>query len=146
MCPVALTDTVTVTYTAALETGEVIDRQYETDPITVAIGSGHLCKAVEACLFGMEPGQCRVIRVEPEDAYGPHREELVQQIPLAHFQGKFSPQPGMILSLTVDRDGEPHKVPATVTRVQNETVTVDYNHPLAGQAIVYTVTLVSINT
>ena len=64
------------------------------------------CKAVEACLFGMEPGDNRVIRVEPEDAYGPHIEALVQEIPLANFQGKFEPQPGMILSLTVDQDGE----------------------------------------
>ncbi|MCI5211608.1 MAG: peptidylprolyl isomerase [Candidatus Electrothrix sp. ATG2] len=146
MCPVALTDTVTVNYTASLETGEVIEQQYATEPLTVSIGSGALCKAVEACLFGMEPGQSRVIRVEPEDAYGLHHKELVQQIPLAHFQGKLDPKPGMILSLNVDRDGEQHKVPATITEVHEESITVDYNHPLAGRAIVYEVTLVSISS
>ncbi|WP_339133645.1 MAG: peptidylprolyl isomerase [Candidatus Electrothrix sp. GW3-4] len=146
MCPVALTDTVTITYTASLETGEVIEKRDESDPATVAIGSGTLCKAVEACLFGMEPGQSRVIRVEPEDAYGTHHKELVQQIPLAHFQGKLEPKPGMVLSLAVDRDGEQYKVPATITKVHEDAITVDYNHPLAGRPVVYEVALIRINS
>jgi FKBP-type peptidyl-prolyl cis-trans isomerase 2 len=142
MPPVALTDTVTIRYTAALEDGELIEK---TDkPVTVAIGSGTICPAVEACLFGMEPGQTRVIRVQPEDAYGLHRPELVQDIPLAAFQGKLVPQSGMILSLNVQREGQNCHVPATVTAVRNNIVTVDYNHPLAGQIIVYTVHLISI--
>ena len=146
MCPVALTDTVTVTYTASLETGELIEKRDEKNPATVSIGSGVLCKAVEACLFGMEPGQSRVIRVEPEDAYGPRHKDLIQCLPLEHFQDRLSPQAGMILSLTVERDGEQHKVPATVTEVHDNAVTVDYNHPLAGRVIVYEVTLLSINS
>jgi FKBP-type peptidyl-prolyl cis-trans isomerase 2 len=146
MCPVALTDTVTVTYTASLETGEVIEKRDETNPATVSIGSGVLCQAAEACLFGMEPGQRRVIRVDPEDAYGLHQKELVQQIPLAHFQGKLDPKPGMILSLAVDKDGEQHQVPATITEVHEDNITVDYNHPLAGLPIVYQVTLITINS
>ncbi|MCI5221914.1 MAG: peptidylprolyl isomerase [Candidatus Electrothrix sp. AR4] len=146
MCPVALTDTVTVNYTASLDNGEVVEKRYENDPFIVSIGSGALCKAVEACLFGMEPGEHRVVRVEPEDAYGPHIENLVQKIPLAGFQGKFVPKPGMTLSLTVEKEGEKHNVPATVITVKDEVVVVDYNHPLAGQVIVYDVTLININT
>ena len=148
MCPVALSDTVTVTYTASLETGELIEKRDKDNPATVSIGSGVLCKAVEACLFGMEPGQSRIIRVEPEDAYGLHHRELVQCIPLEHFQDRLDldPKPGMILSLTVDKEGEPHKVPATVTQVHDNAITVDYNHPLAGKPIVYEVSLISINT
>jgi FKBP-type peptidyl-prolyl cis-trans isomerase 2 len=142
MRPVALTDTVTITYAAALESGELIEQTDE--PVTLAIGSSTVCPAVEACLFGMEPGQSRVIRVQPEDAYGLHQPELVQGIPLAAFQGRFAPQPGMILSLNVERDGQNCPVPATVTAVNNDTVTVDYNHPLAGKVIVYTVNLISI--
>jgi len=146
MCPVALTDTVTVAYTASLETGELIEQRDEKNPAVVSIGSGALCKAVEACLFGMEPGQSRVIRVEPEDAYGPHHRELVQCIPLEHFQDRPAPKPGMVLSLTVERNGEQHKVPATVTEVHENSIIVDYNHPLAGRVIVYDVTLISINS
>lgn len=146
MCPVALTDTVTIAYTATLENGELIDKSPEDKPVTLSIGGGKLFKAVEACLFGMEPGETRRINVQPEDAYGHHLQELVQKVPLANFKGKSKPEPGMILALTMHKDGENHKIPATVVSVDEETVTVDYNHPLAGQVIVYTVTLVGINT
>jgi FKBP-type peptidyl-prolyl cis-trans isomerase 2 len=146
MSPVALTDTVTITYTAALENGEIIDNSHNEKPVTLSIGGGTLFKAVEACLFGMEAGQTRTIAIQPEDAYGLHIENLVQEIPLSNFAGKLDPKPGMILSLAVQQDGETHKVPASVVSVTDDTVTVDYNHPLAGEVIVYTVTLVGINT
>jgi len=142
MPPVALTDTVTITYTAALENGELIERPEQ--PVTLSIGSGTVCRAVEACLFGMEPGQTRVICVQPEDAYGLRQPELVQEIPLAAFKGRIEPEPSMILSLNMQHEGKSCPVPATVTAVANGTVTVDYNHPLAGQVIVYTVNLISV--
>ncbi|MCW5207875.1 peptidylprolyl isomerase, partial [Desulfobulbus sp. US2] len=63
-----------------------------------------------------------------------------------HFQGKLDPKPGMILSLAVDRDGEQHQVPATIIKVHEDAITVDYNHPLAGRPIVYEVTLITINS
>lgn len=146
MCPVALTDTVTIAYTATLENGELIDKSQEDKPITLSIGGGELFKAVEACLFGMEPAETRRINIQPEDAYGLHLQELVQDVPLAGFKGKNELETGMILTLTIQKEGEEHKIPATVVSVGDETVTVDYNHPLAGQVIVYTVTLVAINT
>ncbi|MCW5198871.1 peptidylprolyl isomerase [Desulfobulbus sp. F4] len=139
----SLTDTVTITYAAALDNGELIE---ETDkPLMLSIGSGVVCPAVEACLFGMEPGQTRIIRVQPEDAYGLRLSELVQEIPLAAFQSKFDPKPGMILTLNMKRDGQCRKVPAIVTEVRNSIVTVDYNHPLAGHVIVYTVKMINIS-
>ena len=146
MRQVALTDTVTITYTATLENGELIDKSPDDKPITLAIGSGVLFKAVEACLFGMEPGQSRQIHIQPEDAYGLHLEELVQTIPRETFASHTELKPGMILNLTVEKDGTRHKVPATVTAVDDDKVTVDYNHPLAGKVIVYTVNLIGINT
>ena len=145
MCPVALTDTVTIAYTATLENGELIEKSPEDKPVTLSIGGGRLFQAVEACLFGMEPGDNRRINVQPEDAFGHHLDELVQEISLAGFKGKIEPKPGMILSLNVERDGENHKVPATVVSTKDDTITVDYNHPLAGQVIVYSVTLIAIN-
>ena len=146
MCPVALTDTVTVAYTAALENGEIIEQSETEHPVTLSIGGGRLFKAVEASLFGMEPGETRQINVQPEDAYGHHVDELVQSIPVAAFKGKITPKPGMILSLTLQREDGEHIVPATVVEVNDDTITVDYNHPLAGQVIVYTVKLIGINS
>ena len=146
MAPVQLTDTVSISYTATLENGELIDQVPESKPIAVSIGSGRVLKAVEACLLGMEPGQTRTIRVQPEDAYGPHYPELVHRIKKQVFQGRIDPQPGMILSQTIEKDGHRQEVPTTVVAVDNETVTIDYNHPLAGEIIVYTVRLHGIHS
>jgi len=141
MCPVALTDTVSISYTATLENGEVVEKVPATRPITLRIGSGRVLKAVEACLLGMNPGETRTINVEPEDAYGPYFDNLVHDIKRSVFAGKIDPKPGMILSLTINRDGQDQQVPATVLKVTGDTVTVDYNHPLAGKVLTYTVIL-----
>jgi len=144
MSPVALTDTVSISYTAKDEDGQVFDKVPATKPITLSIGSGRVLKAVEACLLGMNPGETRTITIDPEDAFGPYHKNLVHDIKRSVFAGKIDPKPGMILSLALDRDGRTQQVPATVLAVNSENVTVDYNHPLAGKKVTYTVTLHSI--
>ncbi len=141
MCPVQLFDTVSVSYTATLPTGEVIESAPETKPIILTIGSGRILKAAEASLLGMEPGQSKTVHIQPEDAYGPYYKALVHEVSRATFAGRIDPKPGMILSLTVEKDGVKQQVPATVLAAGSETVTVDYNHPLAGRIITYSVTL-----
>jgi len=141
MCPVALTDTVSISYTATIDNGEVVEKVPANQPITLNIGSGRVLKAVEACLLGMNPGETRTVTIQPEDAYGPHHDVLVQEIQRSVFAGKIDPKPGMILSLTINRDGREQQVPATVLDVTDDIVTVDYNHPLAGKVLTYTVTL-----
>ncbi|MCL2789033.1 MAG: peptidylprolyl isomerase [Desulfobulbus sp.] len=146
MCPVQLFDVVSVSYTATLPSGEIIESTPEGKPLTLAIGSGQILKAAEASLLGMEPGQTRTVHIQPEDAFGPYRQGLVQEIPSAVFAGRIDPKPGMVLSLNMTKDGAAHQVPATVLAAGNETVTVDYNHPLAGRVITYTITLHAIGT
>ncbi len=141
MCPVGLTDIVNISYTASTEDGEIIDKVLASDPVTVPIGSGKVLKAVEASLLGMEPGETRVVTIESEDAFGLHHKELVQKIDRAVFADKTDIKPGVVLLLKVKKDGQEQKVPATVTEIDDKTVTVDYNHPLAGKPITYTVTL-----
>ncbi len=145
MSPVALTDTVTITYTATLDNGEEIDRSPNNQPFTLSIGQGRLFPAVEVALLGMEPGETRTIRVQPEDAYGPHYKDLVHTLSRSSFGDRIDPKPGMILSLKVEKDGQEQQVPATVLSVSGDQVVVDYNHPLAGKELIYTVTLVGIN-
>ena len=145
MSPVALTDTVTITYTTTLDNGEEIDRSPRDRPITLSIGRGRLFPAVEVALLGMEPGETRTVRVQPEDGYGLYHKELVHTLPRSSFGDRINPQPGMILALKIEKDGETKQVPATVLSVSDDQVVVDYNHPLAGKVLNYTVTLVGIN-
>lgn len=141
MSPVQLLDTVSVSYTASLPSGEVIESAPESKPITLVIGSGRILKAVEASLMGMEPGSSKTVHILPEDAYGPYHEALVHEVARATFAGRIDPKPGMILSLAIEKDGVQQQVPATVLAINNDSVTIDYNHPLAGQTISYTVKL-----
>ena len=146
MCPVALTDTVSISYTVTLESGEVVEKVPATKPIHLSIGSGRVLKAVEASLLGMNPGETRTVRILPEDAYGPHHTNLVHDIKLSVFSGRIDPKPGMILSLTLKNDGKDEQVPATVLSVNIDSVTVDFNHPLAGKVLTYAVTLHAIGS
>ena len=144
MRPVQLFDTVSISYTASLPSGEVIESAPESKPITLTIGTGRILQAVEASLMGMEVGQSITVHIQPEDAYGPYHKALVHEMPRTIFDGKIDPKPGMILSLAIDKDGVAQQVPATVLAATNNTVTVDYNHPLAGIALVFEGTVLSV--
>lgn len=141
MSSVQLFDTVSISYTAKVPSGEIVESVPETKPITLTIGQGRILKAVEASLMGLEPGQTRTVNIQPEDAYGAYHKALVHEIPRATFDGRIDPKPGMILSLVLEKDGVQQQVPATVLAAGNTTVTVDYNHPLAGMVITYNVKL-----
>ncbi len=144
MCPVQLTDIVSVCYVAHLDSGELVEQVPEDKPVQLQIGSGRILKAVEASLLGMEPGDVRKVRILEEDAFGPHYDTLVQEVPRTAFGEAVDPKPGMILSLTYEKNGANHQVPATVVEVDPQKIKVDYNHPLAGQAVTYTVKLLAI--
>ncbi|MGD9949966.1 MAG: peptidylprolyl isomerase [Desulfobulbus sp.] len=141
MKSVQLFDTVSISYLAKAPSGEIVESVPETNPITLTIGQGRILKAVEASLMGMETGETKTVSIQPEDAYGPYHKALVHKIPRATFDGRIDPKPGMILSLTMEKDGVQQQVPATVLASGNNTITIDYNHPLAGLVITYTVKL-----
>ncbi len=141
MNPVQLLDTVSISYTATIPSGEVVESVPDNKPITLVLGSGRILKAVEASLMGMESGQTRTVHILPEDAYGPYYKALVHDVARSSFAGRIDPKPGMLLSLAIEKDGVEQQVPATVLAASSETVTIDYNHPLAGRTITYTVKL-----
>ncbi|NQS71631.1 MAG: peptidylprolyl isomerase [Desulfobulbaceae bacterium] len=141
MRQVQLFDTVSVSYTATIANGEVIEEVPENDPITLTIGSGRILRAVEAAMMGMSVGESRTMHILPEDAFGAYDPSLRQDIPHKVFAGRMEPKPGMLLALAVEQEGEQRQVPATVLAADQHTVSVDYNHPLAGKTITYTVKL-----
>jgi FKBP-type peptidyl-prolyl cis-trans isomerase 2 len=126
--------------------GDIIESVPENKPITLTIGSGRILKAVEASLMGMESGQSKTVSIQPEDAFGPYHRALVHEVPRATFDGRIDPKPGMMLSLAIDTDGVQQQAPATVLAAGNNTVTIDYNHPLAGMVITYTIKIHAIAT
>ncbi len=138
-------DSVTIIYDGLLSTGEKFDSSQDTGPLQFQLGTGTVLTALEQAVLGMAAKETKSITVAAKDAYGLKNEDLIMTVSRRSFAGQ-PIGPGMILGMNMEQDGQQHKVPATVLSVEAETVTVDFNHPLAGQDITYQITLLSIDT
>jgi len=138
-------DSVTIIYDGFLSTGEKFDSSQDTGPLQFQMGTGAVLSAFEQALLGMAAKETKSIAVAAKDAYGLKNEDLVMTVSRQGF-ADHPLTPGMILGMEMEHDGQQHKVPATVLTVEADTMTVDFNHPLAGQDITYQITLLSIDT
>ncbi|MDN7013358.1 peptidylprolyl isomerase [Methanoculleus sp. FWC-SCC3] len=134
-------DTVKVHYTGKLEDGTVFDTSAERTPLEFTIGSGQIIPGFERAVVGMEPGETKTMTVQPEEAYGPHREEMTITVEREQFPGDINPEPGQQLQVQ-QPDGRAAIV--VVSDVSESTVTLDANHPLAGQPLTFDIELVDI--
>jgi len=125
-----------VHYTGTLpESGEVFDTSEGRDPLTFLVGHQQMIPGFEEELMGAEKGERRTFTLEPERAYGEKIAEAVQQIPAEMF-GDITPEPGMTLMSDVG--------PFNVVSVEGDTVTVDFNHKLAGETLQFSVEVVDV--
>lgn len=135
---------VTISFTGKLENGTTFQSVSEAAPLVITIGSHDIPPTLEQALIGMSVGEQKVVQVGPDEGYGPRQKDLLQTLNRNTISAKLIPQVGMILSLKVKRDGQEHQVPATIVEVDNDTIVVDYNHPLAGHNLTYDITVISI--
>jgi FKBP-type peptidyl-prolyl cis-trans isomerase 2 len=138
-------DTVTLTYTGKLENGEIFADITKQQPFILELGNNQAPPTLEQALIGMSVGDTKSIRLDPEEGYGYRRKELLHTLERKSISDKITPKPGMILSLSVEKEGNEHKVPATIVEVNEDTLVVDYNHPLAGHHLTYIVTVIDID-
>lgn len=134
-------DQVKVNYTAKLDDGSVFDSSAGKDPMVVTIGSKQTFLDLERALIGMSPGESKTITIGAERAFGPHREDLIANISSAHIAPDLKPEVGQRLEAS---QGEDKKAVVTVIAVTESGVTVDANHPLAGQDLIFDLELVEI--
>ncbi len=146
MQQVQLNDKVTISYTAKLENGTVFQTATESEPLSITIGCHDIPPTLEQALIGMSIGEQKLVRLEPDEGYGIRRKDLLQTLNKDTFKNRFNPQVGMVLSLRVEKDGQVHQVPATVVEANDDTIIVDYNHPLAGHNLLYDVKILDIET
>lgn len=119
----------TIHYTLTNDAGDVIDKSPEQAPLSYLHGAGNIVPGLEKALAGKQPGDTLKADLAPDEAYGPRHDGLVQTVPRTAFQGVDSVQPGMQFEARTERG----PLLVTVTDVGEEQVTVDGNHPLAGQ-------------
>lgn len=155
--PITDGDSVTIEYVGRLTDGTVFDTSdeglaeaeglteqhpdREFEPLTVDIGSGSVIPGIEDALTGMEPGDSEIIRVPPEKAYGEYREDRVGEYDRGEFDKMLRSQE-LREGIEVQTEGG---LPGEVVDVGPETVTVDFNHDLAGEALEFEVRVVDIS-
>lgn len=136
-------DTVKVHYTGKLESGEEFDSSRERDqPIAFEIGKAQVIPGFEQAVEGMEPGQTKQVTLDPEQAYGDRREDLVFTLPRDQFPADIELQQGLRVTGTTQQG---QQIDMTVVSFDDESVTLDANHPLAGQSLTFDIELVDLD-
>jgi len=132
-------DTVRVHYTGTLADGTEFDTSVGRDPIEFTLGGGMVIPGFENALMGMAPGESKSVTLEPIDAYGPHDANLVQVVERSRIPDEIDLQVGTGLQTS---DGSGNTVRLTVIALDDDNVTVDANHPLAGKSLTFALELV----
>jgi FKBP-type peptidyl-prolyl cis-trans isomerase 2 len=129
---------VKVHYTGRFEDNNVFDSSEGREPIEFTVGEGMLIPGFEQGVMGLQTGDKKTVELEPENAYGEVREELINQVPLDRLPEGV--QEGQML----EAQTEAGPIPVLVTEITDTTVTVDANHPLAGKKLIFDLEIVEV--
>ncbi|GAB3324854.1 peptidylprolyl isomerase [Larkinella ripae] len=136
-------DTVQVHYTGKKNDGTVFDSSSGRAPLQFQVGSGMVIRGFDEGVKGMELGESKTVRIPVEDAYGPSSEDMIFEFDRSQIPDDIELEIG--LTLNMHQDGNPQAVPVVVRNVTATSVTLDANHPLAGEELTFDIELVGIN-
>jgi FKBP-type peptidyl-prolyl cis-trans isomerase SlpA len=134
--PVSEGTRVYVNFSVSLEDGSEVDSNFGGEPVAFVVGDGSLLPGFERLLFGMSAGQRRMFTVQPEDGFGQPNDSNVQFLPRSQFDDDDELEIGVVFSFADASGGE---LPGLVVAFDEEEVTIDFNHPLAGRNILFDV-------
>lgn len=127
---------VSIHYTLTDDGGKVLDSSDGGDPLAYIHGAGNIIPGLENALIGKQAGDKLNVTIPPAEAYGERNDALTQVVPVSAFEGVDKIEEGMQFHAQAE-NGEP--VTVTIAKVEGDDVTVDGNHPLAGQALTFDV-------
>lgn len=130
---------VKVHYTGKLNDGTVFDSSQDREPLEFTVGQGQVIQGFEDAVRGMEAGDSRNITIECEKAYGQRRDDMILEIPRDKFPDEIPPNVGQQLML---RHPEGQEFPALIVDATEDKITLDANHPLAGEDLNFEIKLV----
>jgi peptidylprolyl isomerase len=134
-------DTVRIHYTGKLSDGTEFDSSSGREPLEFSLGAGQVIPGFDNAVDGMSVGESKTVTIPPEEAYGQKHEQLVQDVPKSALPDDIKPEVGMRLQSQTPDGQTLHLV---VTEVEAEKITVDGNHPLAGEDLTFDIELVEI--
>jgi peptidylprolyl isomerase len=134
-------DTVSLHYMGKLPDGTVFDTSRQRHPLQFTIGNGQVITGFEQAVIGMKIGENKTAKIPMEQAYGPHRDDMVVTMERSKLPADLNPMVGQRLEIT-QVDNQTSLV--TVTNVTETTLTLDANHPLAGKDLTFDIELLGI--
>ena len=134
-------DTVQVNYTGKLADGTVFDSSVGREPLEFTLGAGQMIPGFEKAVLGMKVGEKKTVTIPVDEAYGPRRDDMIMEVPREKLPSDLTPEVGQQLQVT-RQDGGISIV--TITKVTDNTVTIDANHPLAGKDLTFEIELLKI--
>jgi peptidylprolyl isomerase len=134
-------DTVRIHYSGFLMDGTIFDSSLEGEPFEFTLGDGMVIPGFEEGVVGMTEGEDRTLAIPPARAYGDRDEDLVAVIDRAQLPPEIDPVVGSILQMTSEDGGVSNVI---ITALTESTITLDGNHPLAGQELIFEVRLLEV--
>lgn len=135
-------DKVKIEYTGKLADGTVFDTSDGKAPLTFEVGAKQVIPGFDKNVEGMKKDEENAFTLSIDEAYGPVRAELVQEIPRDKLPKDPEPKEGMMLMM---QSPTGQQIPARITKVADDKVTIDINHPLAGKELTFEVKVVGVN-
>ncbi len=129
---------VSLQYKLWLDDGELVEETLADEPLVYLHGHDNIIPGLERALEGMRVGESKKVVVEPEDAYGEYDPEDVEKVSRAALPPELKPTVGMVLTIVDDRG---NMYDAVLTDMDEETITLDFNHPMAGERLTFEVTI-----
>jgi peptidylprolyl isomerase len=137
----AIGQTVRVHYTGTLVDGRTFDSSRQREPLEFTVGDGKVIGGFDRAVTGMTPGDTKTVTIAAADAYGPHRPELVQDMPRSTIPPEVDLTPGNRLAA---KDQAGNELVLTVVEADAEKARLDANHPLAGEDLTFEIELVEV--
>jgi len=134
-------DTVRVHYHGTLINGTTFDSSEGRDPLEFKVGAGMVIKGFDSGVLEMQVGDKKKLEIPVDQAYGPKNDELIMDFPKANIPPDLKPEIGMELQMS---NAQGQVFPVKVAGVSSEFVTLDANHPLAGEDLIFEIELVEI--
>lgn len=128
---------VSIHYKLTNQAGETLDSSEGREPLAYIHGQGNIIPGLEKALTGKESGEELNVTVEPEEGYGERHDQLIQQVPMSAFEGVDEVKPGM--QFQAQTEAGPRVI--TVKEIEGDNVTIDGNHPLAGETLNFEVSI-----
>ncbi len=137
---VAADSLVTLHYRIALPNGQPLISTFEATPATLQMGGGDLLPVMEKLIIGLAAGTRHTFELGADEAFGPHRPELIERVKREHMPGE-EIEPMSIMEFTAP-DGS--RYPGLVREIDDRSALIDFNHPLAGKAIHFEVEVIGV--